>query len=289
MASQGLVKTREAIAALEAKFLFDLGVKPALLSPPAGASSLTNTDIRTFFSIPKGWIPAGPTSTKSQHTVLSDIAVQWGAHCRAWRAPEEGKPRPTPGDVYDYWLSLEKAAPELSALALYHWSSPVSNASPERVFRILSHMDDPLRRTMKHLSLFNQLYLRVNSAILRQLAGELVADIAESKQVVSARHGAKASAAGKRHRDSGVEEAASKATVDAMDVLRSGKSQRPPRKKWLLQGPMSDGEEDEVEAVLVAMNKEAAAAGVGYIASLSAAAAASGFMLGDDAEAEMSD
>lgn len=255
VASQGLVKTHQALAALDSKFRYDLASKPASLPQgPAGVDGAptpaSNKQLLLFFGVPQGWSVAHNTT---DHSLLAAITVQWNAHCTAWLAPALDKPPASPGDIFDYWKSLEHGARELSELARHNWSSPVSNTAPERVFRILTHMDDPTRRTMEHISVFNQLYLRVNGSIVKQLGSELATDIAATKQLVTARS-AEASA-GKRKRDA----AALSATTAGMLELRSGKSLRKARRKWKREAAMSDGDDTdaEIELLLTAINDEA--------------------------------
>jgi hypothetical protein len=109
---------------------------------------------------------------------------------------------------------------------------------------------------MHHCSLFNQLYLRANSCIVQQLGVALATDIAESKSGTTAR--AAEAVALKRKRTGA---AAQMAADVGMAALHSGQSLRPKRKSWQRTVAMSDGE-DEVEAVLAVMNREAAAAAV---------------------------
>ena len=97
----------------------------------------------------------------------------------------------------------------------------VSNCAPERVFRVLSHMDDPTRRKMQHLSLTNGLSLRANSSLVMELAGELVQDIALSKGAEAP--SARALDSRKRKRDDDGAVAVAKARMAA---LRTGPSRK---------------------------------------------------------------
>jgi hypothetical protein len=237
-ASQGLIKTNEAIDSLEIKFRFDLANRPSAL-PLSNTSNDTPTtaDIFEFFGISDGWAARNGTSN---HRLMSALIPQWEAHCKQWRAPTAGADRATPLDTYDYWESLADDAKELSAIALYHWSAPISNAMPERVFRVVTHMDDPLRRSMEHLTFENTIDLRVNRSYLEDMADELVADIAHTKGAPTPREVESGmSATGKRSRDA--EAAASK----GMDNLRSIKKTRKKKTR-----AMSDDEEDSEDAIL---------------------------------------
>jgi hypothetical protein len=216
----------------------------------------SNKQLFEFFGVSYGWAEAHKTS---DHELLSELVTQWKAHCSAWRPPSEGQ-QVTPADTFDYWQSLKQGCLELSDLALHNWSGPVSNAVAERVFRIYSHMDDPTRQTMEHLSVENQLYLRVNKPIVMELADELVTQVLDRKSVATARTAdAEAAAGAKRGRASGVE-SATVASAAAMAALRSGQSKRRmpvPRQSSV----MSDGEEDlsGIQTVLALNNVGAAA------------------------------
>ncbi len=263
------VKTKAALSALAVKFRYDLDVEPAPL--PVGPrgdkgqfSLPSNAQLVAFFGVPEGWAASHGTS---QHQLLSELSVQWEAHRAAWRPPAAQGPRATPSDVFDYWSSLKEGSLPLSQLAVHNWSSPVSNAAAERVFRILTHMDDPTRHLMEHLSVENQLFLRVNCVIVLQLAEELVADLLERQSSVTAR-AAEAASIGKHRRQIN----AAAASEAAMSNLRNGATNSRPRRAWRLMEPMSDGE-DDVEAAMQVLNREALA-GLDFSASAAGAAVA---------------
>jgi hypothetical protein len=250
--SQGLVKTTEALRALDVKFQYDIAVKPTPLPKSGAQAVISNSDLLAFFAVPEGWASSHGTTN---HLLLSNLHLQWISHCNKWLPPTASSAPYTPSDVYEYWRMLAAGAKELSELAIHHWSSPVSNAAPERVFSILTHMDDPRRRTMEHLSLENQLFLRANNTIVSELGSTLVSNIADSRTASTSR----AVEASKRRRepDSASDQAAEMAMLHVRSKVSAAIAAA--NKKRVRIQEMSD-DEDQHELLTSCLNKEAVGA-----------------------------
>ena len=171
--SQALVKTLEALDALQTRYRYDCNARPVPLPTGEGAASATNKQLLPFFGISAGWAAANGTNT---HALLAALSLQWVAHCDAWTAPPAGKAF-SPRCVNDYWVGLRGSSKELSTIAEIKWAAIPSNGACERVFSYLSRMDDPRRRTMQLLLLENALMLRFNRSIVVELAKQLRDDI----------------------------------------------------------------------------------------------------------------
>ena len=75
----------------------------------------------------------------------------------------------------DFWIEVAKTSPELGELAQLWWEKPISSAGVERIFSILTHMDDEHRRQMQDETLYNTLFLRANRKLVEQLVAERAA------------------------------------------------------------------------------------------------------------------
>ena len=95
--------------------------------------------------------------------------------------------------VHDYWAALAESAPELSRLALHSWLSPMSSASVERIFSLLTQLDTPERRSMERGTLEMILFLRANWRIVELLRLDL-ADVFGAAAVPADRIGEAAAA-----------------------------------------------------------------------------------------------
>ena len=95
--------------------------------------------------------------------------------------------------MHDYWAALAESAPELSRLALHSWLSPMSSASVERIFSLLTQLDTPERRSMERSTLEMILFLRANWRIVELLRLDL-ADVFGAAAVPADRIGEAAAA-----------------------------------------------------------------------------------------------
>ena len=66
----------------------------------------------------------------------------------------------------DFWIEVAKTSPELGELAQLWWEKPISSAGVERIFSILTHMDDEHRRQLQDETLYNTLFFCVRTESL---------------------------------------------------------------------------------------------------------------------------
>ena len=213
-ACPGRKKLDEAVTVLAQQQLFNINVKPVPL-PIDDASFIAQ------FMVPP---------SLSGFAKLAILRAQWAAHSAAWSPPSPGtapalagrkRRRDADGNgvtaagggagmaavggaaaappvlsqraVHDYWAALAESAPELSRLALHSWLSPMSSASVERIFSLLTQLDTPERRSMERSTLEMILVLRANWRIVELLRLDL-ADVFGAAAVPADRIGEAAAA-----------------------------------------------------------------------------------------------
>ena len=139
------------------------------------------------------------------------LKMQWEAHCAAFVPRAADAPQMTKLEVYEYWEALSVAASELSGLATLHCLRPLSSASVERIFSLLSQIDTPSRRSMGPDMLYNTLFLRANWRVVDELLHEMGDEI---RSLEKAATGARDSELRKRLRTA-VESASASAAASA--------------------------------------------------------------------------
>ena len=147
--AEGLVKTEECVAGLEASQIFDMNKEPKDY-----AHDEKLLDVLCF----TGAYP-------STETVLDE----WRQYVSQWRAPPTTM---TPSEVYAAWEAKIDTMPTLAPHAMRQFSRPISSAACERVFSYLTHMDRSDRNCMKKETLRVLLFLRGNNEILDELVRE---------------------------------------------------------------------------------------------------------------------
>ena len=100
-------------------------------------------------------VPADRPNMFSYTTLLRG---QYKAVKEAWKARPAAALPYTPRQVMDFWIEVAKTSPELGELAQLWWEKPISSAGVERIFSILTHMDDEHRRQMQDETLYNTLF-----------------------------------------------------------------------------------------------------------------------------------
>jgi hypothetical protein len=148
----GTVKLREALAGLELRERFN--VNEALPGLPHTVVEMFN-----FLGVP---------DAERNPAMSVKLPLQWEAQRRLWKAPPAGTVLSNSA-VFDYWSGQATTAPELSALATLHWLRPVSSATVERIYSLLTHMDIPSRRSMGQVMLKHQLFLAGNALLVTDL------------------------------------------------------------------------------------------------------------------------
>jgi hypothetical protein len=190
--SEGIKKLEATQKELEIKERFNLVAEPIVLSG-------NHVELYDKLGVPE---------TLRGATYAARLISQWNEHRAAFKPLAEGSPIPTPKAVFDYWASIAGTSPELSVLALLHWVRPVSSASVERIYSLLTEMDSSRRQTMQRETMYNTLFLRGNWRVVQMLMSEMVAERAPKE----APGGARAEASRKRMREG---------SAAAMDALRS--------------------------------------------------------------------
>ena len=92
------------------------------------------------------------------------------------------------------------ASSELSEIATLQWLRPISSASVERNYSILTHMDIPTRHSMGRTSLELLLFLAGNATIVGNLLHAFADSVRRSRQAATG--AAWRSARGRRRRPS---------------------------------------------------------------------------------------
>ena len=155
--AEGTKKLKEALNGLDIRERFNVNNRPAALPPSI-------SELWPFFGVPK-----------QSPGVAQKLKTQWQAHCDAWKPPAPGVVFSNCA-VFKYWDDLTATSPELAEIATLQWLRPISSASVERIYSILTHMDVPTRRTMVGTSLIQLLFLAGNAHIV----GDLLHEFAES-------------------------------------------------------------------------------------------------------------
>jgi hypothetical protein len=119
-----------------------------------------------------------PKPPATEASTFTRLVKQWRGHVAAVRAQPAGQMRPV--DVYRYWKNLAAVSPDLSTVALKHWLRPVSSAAAERVFSVLSLMDEDTRQSMGEDVVKQVLFVTANSRILSEMATTLASSIRKS-------------------------------------------------------------------------------------------------------------
>jgi len=143
------------------------------------------------------------------------VRSQWAGHTAAYQPVLPGSPPRTPAQVDAYWQGLLAGAGDLAALALLHWRRPISSASVERAFSILTHMDTGTRRTMEESTEYDTLFLRANWRVVEILLQRE----ADALAISHGHHKVESAIADKRKR---VAMAAAAASIAAADALGGG-------------------------------------------------------------------
>lgn len=95
------------------------------------------------------------------------LGEEWKQSCSA-RSAATGRTY-TPQATLKYWVDAALRWKHLSAVAVHHWTRPISSAAAERVFSLLTHMDDARRQRMSEQSLHNTLFLRANRHLVDEV------------------------------------------------------------------------------------------------------------------------
>lgn len=173
----GRKKLEEALRGLEVRDRFGLDTRPEDLP-------LTNNDLFNLLGVPL---------LKQNFGTAMQLRTAWRAHQKAWDA-QDAKAAWTPQSpaaVFKHWARFgekgDAVSTLLAELALAHWLRPLSSASVERIYSILTNMDAPTRRSMKKVTLINTLFLRGNAGILNDLLHEFAAGIRGNAAAASAK------------------------------------------------------------------------------------------------------
>ena len=148
---------------------------------------------------------------------------QYEAVKKAWKARPAADPPYTPRQVMDFWIEVAETSPQLGELAQLWWEKPISSAGVERIFSILTHMDDEHRRQMQDKTLYHTLFLRAN----RRLVEQLVAERAAAERGLS-------SDAGAASRADAEQEAGAAAAFSALGALSCAASAKRGRRAALV-------------------------------------------------------
>ena len=180
--AEGTKKLQEALDGLDIRERFNVNFHPAEL--PANLN-----DLFAFFDVP---------IDKRTPALAIILTRQREAHVKEWRAPPPGVIFSNKA-VFTYWADLATTARELSDFATLQWRRPISSASVERIYSILTHMDNPTRRSMGRTLLEQLLFLAGNARVVSGLLHEFAE---------STRHAAEAVTEGRLKRRRGAEAAA---------------------------------------------------------------------------------
>jgi len=146
--SEALPKAEEVLRQLKVKERYGVMARPAAPSDAAGLGA--------FFGI------------SGEVTFASALSLRtgWTARNQQRRLPVSA---PAPKVVYAYWRGLEATCPLLSATACDALLQPLRSACVERVFSVLTNIDEPTRQTMERDLLYTTLFLRANAPVVRDL------------------------------------------------------------------------------------------------------------------------
>jgi hypothetical protein len=115
---------------------------------------------------------------------------QWSAHREGLvlgLQQRDGKPPASVSDTeaYKYYAGIASEAPLLATAGRRALTVPVSSASCERVFSLLTHLDTPSRRSMSADTLRHLLLLRANSHVARRLLAEQAAAVGVARNAAA--------------------------------------------------------------------------------------------------------
>jgi hypothetical protein len=158
---EGRKKLEEVLKSVRAKDMFGLRRQPRVL--PAGDAELFE-----LFEIP---------DKARSFALIQALRLGWAEHRAQWQRKDWHNSKPN--DAYEYWLRRHEAHPALSGWAIYHLLRPISSAAAERVFSILTNMDETTRRTMKAATLYQTLFLRANNRLLEEVQALFAAVVRE--------------------------------------------------------------------------------------------------------------
>ena len=198
----------------------------------------------------------------------------------------------------DFWIEVAKTSPELGELAQLWWEKPISSAGVERIFSILTHMDDEHRRQMQDETLYNTLFLRANRKLVEQLVAEraaaergfpgvgdagaasrdAAAQVAGAAAVFSALGAPAGAACAKRERPAAREDPVASAAVGPS---AAGAGLPPAAKRGRLGADAADSSavvEEKEDALFTREGEESP--GAGLVSAAAAASAAGGLLHG---------
>jgi len=149
---QGAAKLAEAITGQEVKRRFMLHTAPSVLP-------VKNDDMFAYLGVPVA-MRTFANATK--------LRAEWAVFQRDFVVPAS---RPSLKQAAEFWVSMMDAScmPTVAVIALRHLTAPMSSASVERVFSILTDMDTAKTRKMKPRTVARTLFLRANKKVVRGL------------------------------------------------------------------------------------------------------------------------
>ena len=173
-ACAALPKLQAVLKRLRLRDHFSLNaVPPTLLDTPNG-------ELPAIMGV-RGLLAFGETAKFRQ---------QWSAHREGLvlgLQQRDGKPPASVSDAeaYKYYAGIASEAPLLAAAGRRALTVPVSSASCERVFSLLTHLDTPSRRSMSADTLRHLLLLRANSHVARRLLAEQAAAVGVARSAAA--------------------------------------------------------------------------------------------------------
>ena len=135
---------------------------------PKGPTIKTAAPVFDFFGV--------PDTEERTMQLAAQLVSQWSSHRESFKLPAAGTTC-SPAAVMQYWEEARRLLPQLARVATTRRLRPNGNAAPERVMSLLTDMDKPTRRSTKKKTLYNVLFLRANSGIVRLLMKLLAAEI----------------------------------------------------------------------------------------------------------------
>ena len=165
-------KVSESVDHLDKKFLYDPRTRPYELSTTASES-----EVFKYLGIPETWCEEHDLTS---YSFSNKLVAQWNLYVKKWKEPPKGS-HFTPSQVNDFWLDMESESKELADIALLNWAAPINAAGTERVFSIVTAMDQPHRAGMKEETFLQTLYLRGNRRSVVALATDAALDVTLAK------------------------------------------------------------------------------------------------------------